>query len=213
MGHTQKTYLPAAGHDRALPLYDPFAKVFGFDAARKILLDQADLRRSARILDVGCGTGTLAVLIKRLYPDVDVVGLDPDPKALARASEKARRTEASIRFDRGFSQNLPYADASFDRVFSAFMFHHLSAKDRPTMLREVRRVLKPGGSLHLVDFGGQHAPGRLLRVFHPSGRMNDNSDARILVLLKEAGFAAPKRVSSRAVLLGLLRITYFEAVA
>ena len=86
---SRKTYLPAAGHDWLLPLYDSFVKLLGGEAARKTLLDQATMQPSFRLLDIGCGTGTLAILIKRLHPGVDVVGLDPDPKALARAKRKS----------------------------------------------------------------------------------------------------------------------------
>src|SRR5438046_2380861 len=158
-GGRRRTYLPAAGHDWFLPLYDPFVKLVGGDRARRALLEQAGVRSGQRVLDVGCGTGTLAVLIKRLHPDVDVVGLDPDPKALARARRKAEREAVSIRLDRGFSDELPYSAASFDLVFSSLMFHHLSAEEKGPTLREIRRVLRPGGFLHLLDFGG-----RALRV-------------------------------------------------
>jgi SAM-dependent methyltransferase len=65
-----RTYLPTAGRDWLLPLYDPFVKLFGGDAIHKALLKQAALRPSQRVLDVGCGTGTLATMIKRLHPDV-----------------------------------------------------------------------------------------------------------------------------------------------
>lgn len=65
----QRTYLPAAGHGWALPLYDPLVKLLGGDAAKKQLLDQAAIREGHRILDIGCGTGTLATLIKRLHHD------------------------------------------------------------------------------------------------------------------------------------------------
>ena len=92
-----KTYLPAAGHDWLLPLYDPFVKLVGGEATRKALLDQATIEPSFRVLDIGCGTGTLVILIKKLHPAVDVVGLDPDPKALARAKRKAERAGISIR--------------------------------------------------------------------------------------------------------------------
>src|SRR6266481_1222786 len=127
---TTRTYLPAAGHDWFLPLYDPFVKLVGGDRARRALLEQAEMRPGQRVLDVGCGTGSLAVMIKRLRSDVDVVGLDPDPKALARARQKAEREGASIRLDRGFSDKLPYPAASFDLVFSSLMFHHLPAEEK-----------------------------------------------------------------------------------
>ncbi len=124
MGEARRTYIPAAGHGWFLPLYDPIVKLLGGDSARTALVEQAAVRSGHRILDIGCGTGSLVILIKRLHPDVVVVGLDPDPKALARGRRKAERAAVSIRFDQGFSDEPPYPEASFDRVFSSFMFHH-----------------------------------------------------------------------------------------
>jgi ubiquinone/menaquinone biosynthesis C-methylase UbiE len=135
-----RTYLPAAGHHWSLPLYDPLVKLLGGDGARALLLDQAAVRPSHRVLDIGCGTGSLVVLIKRKYPNVEVVGLDPDPSALARARRKGQRAALSIQLDRGFSDELPYPQGAFDRVFSSFMFHHLEAAEKVATLREVRRV-------------------------------------------------------------------------
>jgi ubiquinone/menaquinone biosynthesis C-methylase UbiE len=142
----QRTYLPAAGKDWALPLYDPLVKLLGIGRVRRIFLDQATLPAAHRVLDLGCGTGSLALLIKRLHPAIQIVGLDPDPRALARARRKAAGAAADIRFDQGYADNLPYPDASFDRVFSSFMFHHVSPDQRENTLREARRVLAPGAS-------------------------------------------------------------------
>src|SRR5713226_8101057 len=111
---SQRTYLPAAGRDSLLPLYDLMTKLMGADRARRGLLDQAQIRHGDRILDIGCGTGSLLIQLKRFYPGTDVVGLDPDPKALARASRKAERAAVSIQFDQGFGDELPYTEASFD---------------------------------------------------------------------------------------------------
>jgi ubiquinone/menaquinone biosynthesis C-methylase UbiE len=135
---SSRTYLPAAGHDWLLPLYDPFVKLLGGDAVRRALLNQAALQPGHRVLDVGCGTGTLAMMIKRLHLDVEVVGFGPDPKALARARHKAARAALSPRFDQGFADELPYPEASFDRVLSSFMFHHLPPDEKGSMLRAVR---------------------------------------------------------------------------
>jgi ubiquinone/menaquinone biosynthesis C-methylase UbiE len=208
----QRTYFPAAGRDWALPLYDPLLKLLGADSARRLLLEHSDLRPGQRVLDIGCGTGTLVVLIKRVYPEVSIVGLDPDPKALARAKKKAARAGASIQFDQGFSDKLPYSDASFDRVFSSFMFHHVSANEREKTLREVRRVLSSEGSLHLLDFesSGSGTNGVLARWLHSSHRLKDNSESRILELMRGAGFTNPKKVASGAILLGHLRFAYYS---
>jgi ubiquinone/menaquinone biosynthesis C-methylase UbiE len=206
-----RTYLPAAGNDWALPLYDPFVKLLGGDAARAMLLEQAAVRPGYRVLDIGCGTGTFMVQIKRRNPDVEVVGLDPDPKALARADRKAQRAALSIQLDRGFADQLPYADGSFDRVFSSFMLHHLETEAKEATLREVRRVLRPGARLHLLDFATSdaHSPRRLFRWLHAGPRMRDNSDERILSLMRQAGLADCRRVATRSALFGDL--AYYQA--
>jgi len=209
----QRSFIPAAGHDWLLPLYDPVQKLLGGDAARRELVDRADLRPGQRVLDIGCGTGSLAVLIKRLHPEVEVVGLDPDPKAMARAGRKAARAGVAVRFDQGFSDELPYPEASFDRAFSSFMLHHLATDEKERTLREVRRVLAPGGSLHLLDFGGAQArPGGLLaRLLHVAEHLRDNFGGRIPALMGEAGLEDAHQVGERGTLLG--RIAWFQARA
>jgi ubiquinone/menaquinone biosynthesis C-methylase UbiE len=212
MVESSRTYLPAAGRDWRLPLYDPFVKLLGGDAARGVLLDEAALRPGQRVLDVGCGTGTLATLIKQLHPEVEVVGLDPDPKALARARRKAERTAVSVQFDQGFGDELPYAGASFDRVFSSFMFHHLPAEEKGTTLREARRVLKTYGEFHMMDFEGPHGVhGLLARLLHAKKTLADNAEDRVLSLMREAGFSQPKKLGRRNMLLG--GVAYYRAPA
>jgi ubiquinone/menaquinone biosynthesis C-methylase UbiE len=205
---TQRHYLPATGKDWALPLYDPFVKLFGGDSARKVLIDQAALSSGLRILDIGCGTGTMAVLIERLHPDVTVVGLDPDPKALARARHKGGRDRLSIQFDRGFSDQLLYPDASFDRVFSSLMYHHLPADEKHKTLREVRRVLRPGASFHLMDLLGSedHGHGFLSRILHAGEHLHDNSASEILARLQQAGFPAPQKLAQRRLIFGPIAV-------
>ena len=211
MSNTERTYLPAAGKDWALPFYDPFVKLFGGDAARKLLIEQAALSSGLRVLDIGCGTGTMVVLIKRLHPDVSVVGLDPDPKALARAKQKADRDRLSIQFDRGFSDSLPYAQASFDRVFSSLMYHHLPSNEKGNTLREVRRVLRPGGSFHLLDFAGPSSEKRgfWAGLLHAGEHMPDNAETRVLALLNQAGFADTRKLAERRLIFDPL--AYYQA--
>ncbi len=207
-----KTFLPAAGHDWALPLYDPLVKLLGAEAAKMALLDQAAVLRNHRVLDIACGTGSLATLIKVLHPQAKVVGLDPDPKALAKGRQKAERAAVSIRFDQGLADELPYAAASFDRVFSSFMFHHLPADRRQETLREVRRVLAPGGCFHLLDSERpEKVHGSLAHWLHSSHHLSFNSEARILTLMQQAEFVGSKRVLSGTLLFGLLRISYYQA--
>jgi SAM-dependent methyltransferase len=93
MENIQRTYLPAAGNNWTLPLYDPLVNLLSVEGTRRTFLDQASLQGNHRVLDIGCGTGTLALLIKRLHLKIEVVGLDPDPNALAEPDERQRERE------------------------------------------------------------------------------------------------------------------------
>src|ERR1700754_1088040 len=109
----ERDFLPGMGRDRLLPLYDSFTRLMGIESAHRKLAEQAELASAERVLEIGCGTGNLTLLVKRLRPQLDVTGLDPDSKALARAGRKADRARLDLQLDRGFADELPYADASF----------------------------------------------------------------------------------------------------
>ena len=206
-----RSFIPAAGYDWLLPLYDPLQWILGGDALKRPLLEQAALAPGFRALDIGCGTGSLTLLLRKLHPGVAVVGLDPDPKALAITTRKAERAGLALQLDQGFSDRLPYPDASFDRVFSSLMFHHLQSEEKAATLREVRRVLKPGGSLHLLDFGPPRSrlSRALAHVLHGAEHLQDNFEDRIIGLLGQAGFLAPEEVGHRNTLVGSL--SYYRA--
>lgn len=203
----ERSYIPAAGYDWLLPLYDVFAKLIGSEAAHRQLVDQARIEPGHHVLDIGCGTGNLTLLIKGLHPRADVVGLDPDPKALARARRKAEARRLGVRLDRGYADALPYADASFDRVASAFMLHHLPPDMKQKTLRETRRVLRNGGAFHALDFGGTgQTHGGVAHLFH---RAHLGDQQRIPDLMRDAGFADVTELAPRDTILG--RVSYWRA--
>lgn len=199
-----RSFLPAAGHDLFLPLYDPIQRLLGGDAARDELLAEATLEPGMRVLDIGCGTGSFAVQILIAAPGVQVVGIDPDPKALARAERKLAQAGLSAHLDQGYADALPYPVHSFDRVFSTFMFHHLDADAKAKTLREALRVLRPGGRLHLLDFGGSQArpSGLLARLLHSGETLRDNYGGRVPALMADSGFAEAAESGSRRTLFG-----------
>jgi ubiquinone/menaquinone biosynthesis C-methylase UbiE len=174
-------------------------EAFGGDAFRSALLDDMALAPGQRVLDIGCGTGTVAVLIKQLHPDVAVVGLDPDPKALVRATRKAERAGVELHFDRGFSDHLPYADGSFDRVSCTGMLSLIARAEQETALREVRRVLRPGGSFHLFDLDDTPTrKGSLVRLLMPEWRRARLRTAeQTVALMRAAGLTAPTKTGEQ----------------
>lgn len=162
MIETTKDYVPALRFDWLTRFYDPVIRLMTREKTFKnLLIQQARMGAQDRVLDVGCGTGTLAIWIKQRHPGVEVVGLDGDAEILERARRKASRYRVSLSLDEGLSYALPYEDASFDRVFSSLFFHHLSTTDKTRSFAEILRVLKPGGSLHVADWGVP--TGRLMR--------------------------------------------------
>ena len=211
MSETHRHFVPAAGADWLLPLYDPFTRLLGTASALARLVEQAELRAGQRVLDLGCGTGATTLVAKRAQPGIDIVGLDPDAKALARATRKAARDRLAIDFQQGFGDALPFADGSFDRVLSSFMFHHLESGQKPGVLREVRRVLRPGGRLHLLDFGGAgHGLGAFVaRLVHREESLRSNTEDGLAERMRECGFAQAEEVEQRSSLVGSL--AYFRA--
>ncbi|WP_067540334.1 class I SAM-dependent methyltransferase [Nocardia crassostreae] len=179
-------YLPAAGNDLLLPAYDLLTRLLGIGGVHDRLVEQAELEPGHRVLEIGCGTGNLTLRAHAAGPGIEVVGSDPDPRALARAARKARGRDG-IRFERGYAQQLPYRDGEFDRVLSAMMLHHLDPDVRVAMAAEVKRVLRPGGRLHLVDIGDD--------IHHP---------------FLDAGFDCTATASHKHRIIG--RLTYYRAV-
>ena len=211
MAETHRHFVPAAGADWLLPFYDPLTRLLGTGSALKRLVEQAQLAAGQRVLDLGCGTGAGTLTAKRAQPGIEIVGFDPDAKALARARRKAEREGLAIDFQEGFGDALPFPERSFDRVLSSFMFHHLESEQKPAVLRELLRVLRPGGRLHLLDFGGAgHGFGAFLaRLVHREESLNANTHDALAQLLREAGFVEAAETEQRSSLFGGL--IYYRA--
>jgi len=208
-----REYLPAMGRAALLPLYDPFTRLLGVRDVHWRLVAQAGIEPGATVVEIGCGTGNLLLLAARAVPSATLIGLDPDPGALAVARRKARRAGVTVRLDHGYADRLPYPDGSVDRVLSAFMLHHLPGDQQQAALREVHRVLAPGGRLHLLDIDGSppSRPGRLLRLGHvhraehghaPPGPHAHADPGTALAALRDAGLTDAAVVAHGAMPLG-----------
>lgn len=203
-------YLPAAGLHALLPGFDLISRLFGTPAMHERLIALAELRDGQRVLEIGCGTGNLTTKAKRARPGIDIVGSDPDPRALARARRKAHGL-GGIRFDHGYAQQLPYADGEFDRVFSALMLHHLPGEVKAGAAAEAFRVLRPGGQLHVLDVGGAPAPQTLgVRRVMLTDTIAQNFADGIPRLLRSVGFTCEELASQPHRAVG--RVTFYRAV-
>ncbi|MHB8599896.1 MAG: class I SAM-dependent methyltransferase [Ktedonobacteraceae bacterium] len=159
-------------------LHEWFSDIFVFRGKvrelRQKATNMAYIQPGETVLDVGCGTGTLALKIQhRVGRAGRVTGVDPATQQIARARSKAARRHVPIEFQIGVIEQLPFPDQTFDVVFSTLMMHHLPAPLKRQGLAEIVRVLKPGGRLIIADFTHkQERQGRAAR-FHAGGsRMN-----------------------------------------
>jgi ubiquinone/menaquinone biosynthesis C-methylase UbiE len=184
-------YLPATGSDMLLPAYDLITRVLGMSPGYDALVGQAALFADADVLEIGCGTGNLTVRIARDQPTAHVVATDPDTRALARARRKLARSNR-IRFERVYAQRLPYPDESFDRVLSSMMLHHLDDAAKAAALTEAYRVLRQGGSMHIVDVHDDGLPNLLRNIgFHVT-----ELGTRRLRFVGQAGFYRAARFTA-----------------
>lgn len=150
----QTEYIPALRYCWLTPFFDLFIRLTTRELTfKRLLVEEARIEKGHRVLDLGCGTATLTILIKKLYPEAQVIGLDGDPKVLKIAQAKIAKTGLEIKLEQGMAFELPYPDSSFDRVLSSLLFHHLIRENKIRTVKEVYRVLRPGGKLIIGDFG------------------------------------------------------------
>ncbi len=206
----RREYLPALRFPVLTGLYDPVARLATREGHFKgLLIRQASPSPGQRVLDIGCGTGTLAIELKRAVPGADVVGLDADPEMLKRAEAKASEAGTEIRFDEGYSTDLPYEDGSFDRVLSTLFFHHLDPGPKRRTVEEIARVLRPGGELHVADWGRPGDPVMAvasigIRVFDGLENTRDNIRGALPEIFNGHGLAGAEETRRLRTFFGTL---------
>lgn len=192
-------FIPALQFRFLTPIYDfVIGLTMREGVLRQLHIESMRLEPGMSVLDLGCGTGTLAIRIKQTEPAVSVVGLDPDPDILRIAASKAEHAGVDLELRRARAEKVPFEDHQFDLVVSSLAFHHLPPNVKRMALSEAFRVLRPGGRMSIADFGPPRTrvglaatlPIRLL-----DGQTTaDNFLGRLPSLIEGAGFSDVKEV-------------------
>ncbi len=192
--------LPAANRHWLTPFYDLLCELMGLGRRfQRGVLARLGLGGHERLLDVGCGTGTLLAETLRRYAGVTAAGVDADTEILAIAQRRLRRHAARVTLHAARAETLPLPDDSFDAAVSTLTFHHLPTPAKRAALGEVFRVLRPGGRFLLVDFGIR--PGRRVPwwegLFETVEYLEDNVRGLLPGFVADAGFTGVRPVHRR----------------
>jgi ubiquinone/menaquinone biosynthesis C-methylase UbiE len=189
--------------------YDAFTALIslGKDGAiRKAALAAAQVRPGERVLDVGCGTGSLAIDAKAEVGSIgEVHGIDAAPEMIAVARRKAAKKELDVRFQVGLIEEIPFADGQFDLALNSFVLHHLPDDLKRAGFAQIRRVLKPGGRFLAVDFAstGGGLLGHLMSLF--GHKVEQDYVGDLMAMLKDTGFADVEALDTKYEILAFIR--------
>src|SRR4051794_24724379 len=189
----QQRYIPAARFSALTPLFDPLVRFTTRERRfKRRLLERAAIRPGEDVLDLGAGTGTLALMLESAAPGVTVTGLDADAEILGLARGKAAAAGSNAEFVEAFSNAMPFAGGSFDLIVSTLFFHHLDGEAKLATLAECVRVLRPGGRLVAGDWGRPSDPLMAalfvqVRALDGFGVTADNAHGRLPALFEQAG--------------------------
>ncbi len=190
----RRRFTPALAFNLLTPLYDRVNDFLGFGKPfMRRVVELANVTGDERVLDVGCGTGSLLLEMISQNPCLDFVGMDPDQKTLQIAKSKFKWAEVGGRLVQGAAQELLFLTGSLDLVTSTLIFHHLPTRVKLLAIKEIHRVLRDGGRFVLADFGKPKSVTtevliRLGSIFDGTENMKANLEGNLPVYLSESGF-------------------------
>lgn len=198
----ERIYTPALGLRALTPLYDTAIALLTRESLwRSALVRTANLKTGEKILDVGCGTGSLAVLLAKQVPGAEVTGIDPDSDVLRQARAKARQYGVSVGFNEGFlNKAFLESHGPFDIITSSLVFHQVPLDGKAEILSMIRAGLKPGGRICIADYGLQRTPlmrflfRRTVQTLDGVADTQPNAEGVLPILIRRAGFADVEEV-------------------
>ena len=191
---SKNKYIPALRFKWLTPLYDFLIGITMPEMKIKHhLVETASINEDSAVLDFGCGTGTLTILLKESCPGAKITGIDIDVQILNKAIHKAREKKMDILFLNYDGEKLPFQDSSFNRVVSSLVFHHLDTDTKQKVLAEIYRVLNEGGQLYIADFGRskswiQRTVFNMIRGLDGFKSTDANAKGLLPKLISDAGF-------------------------
>ncbi len=197
-------FIPALSTDWLTPFYDRVIESMGWGRAlKRRVLQDIHLTAGERLLDIGCGTGTLLLEAVRETPGARLTGIDPDPQILSLAQRKLQAYPMEL--VQASAEQLPFPPMSFDVVVSTLVFHHLPMEIKRRTIAEIARVLTAGGRFLLADVGpATTLPFKVLTALllslatlvhlKEAGSARENLQGVLPLLLKEAGFTVREPV-------------------
>ena len=192
----EKEFTPALGHRFLTPVYDLAVGLLTREQLwRTELLEIIDPKPGDRILDVGCGTGSLVAQLSCIEPEAEIVALDPDPDVLEIARRKAEKSGANVRWENGFlDRKMAQKIGHFSKVVSSLVLHQTAVDEKRSILSAMHSVLAQEGQLYIADYGLQRT--RLMRMlFRVTVQLVDgvrdtqpNADGCLPGVIEAAGF-------------------------
>jgi ubiquinone/menaquinone biosynthesis C-methylase UbiE len=190
----QTKYIPALRFKWLTPLYDFLINItMPENKIKQALIETANIPAGIKVLDFGCGTATLTIMVKEIYSEAKVTGIDVDREILERATQKVKEKKVDVFLLDYDGKQLPFQPNAFDRIVSCLVFHHLNTDIKQKALAEIFRVLNKDGQLHIADFGRskswvQRTLFNLIRGLDGFKSTDANAKGLLPEMISDAGF-------------------------
>lgn len=210
---TPREHTPPLGHALLTPLYDSAIALLTRERKwRCAFVQDIAPQGDEKIIDIGNGTGSLAVAIHDVSPQTAYVGIDPDDDAVKRARAKTAQAGSTAKFEVGhFSADKMQLEEPPDKIISSLVLHQVPLVEKRRIIGEIFKALKPGGSVHIADYGLQ--TGMQRRLFRMMVQALDgvedtqpNADGILPILLQETGLYDVSEVARVPTLTGTISL-------
>lgn len=197
-------FTSALAYPALTPLYDAAIALLTREKSwRSAVVDRVSLTGGERLLDVGCGTGSLIVRLASGAPRVEIHGIDPDADVLRRARKKAAAAGVRAEFHQGFlTDEFLTHHGGFDVVTSSLVFHQVPLDGKRALLSLMWRALNPAGRLLIADYSLQRTAlmralfGATVQALDGVADTQPNADGVLPALISESGFSEVREAQS-----------------